>query len=248
MRTLAIIPARSGSKGIPNKNIIPLGGYPLISYSIAVAKLSKFINRVIITTDDQKIANIAKKFQAEVPFLRPKELAKDSSPDIDFFIHALNFLEKNEGYVPDMVVHLRPVTPLRDYKIVDKAIVKIMKDKKATSLRSAHVFENPAYKLVKMKGNYWEFFGKEDFNNNEEYYDLPRQVLPVTYIPNGYVDIILPKTLKKTGLLHGRKIRVFITKKTADIDSHEDLNYAEEILKKNKHKELIKKIREIKNG
>ena len=234
-KILALIPARGGSKGIHKKNIVMFGGYPLISYSIAAAKLSRHIDRIIVTTDDKEIADTAKKFHAEVPFLRPKELSKDSSTDIGFFVHALDFLEKNEGYVPDFIVQLRPTTPLRDRRILDKAISVIMGDKLATSLRSAHVFEHPGYKLFRLKGNYCNFFGKEDFNDIE-YYDLPRQRLPATYFPNGYVDVIIPKIFKETGLLHGKRIRAFITEKTMDIDCHEDLKRAEGML--NKYSEL----------
>lgn len=246
MNILALIPARGGSKGIPKKNIISFGNYPLLTYSIAVAKQSKFINRIIVTTDDYEILKIAKKYGAEAPFLRPSEIAKDSSLDIKFFIHTLEWLEKNEGYIPDLIIHLRPTTPLRDYKLIDDAIMKIIKDEKATSLRSAHIFDDVGHKLFRIKNNYCSFFGQEDFNN-EEYHGFPRQILPPTYKPNGYVDIIIPQKLKETGLLHGKNIYPFITEKTIDIDNFENITQARRMLKNPKWSELIKKVKELKN-
>ncbi len=247
LKIIALIPARGGSKSIPKKNIVNLGGYPLIAYTIAAAKLSKYIDRVIVTTDDEEIASIAKEYGAEVPFLRPKEISQDNSLDIDFFVHALDFLEKKQGYVPDLIIHLRPTTPLRDYKIMDKAIGEIINDKKATSLRSAHVSEQTGYKLFRMNNGFCNFFGESD-HEIIEYYNMPRQALQKTYNPNGYVDIIIPKTLKETGLLHGKFIKAFITEKIADIDVYSDFDFAKTIVKKEEFRELIKKLEGIKNG
>lgn len=239
LKILALIPARSGSKGIPRKNIANLGGYPLIAYTIAAAKLSRYINRIIVTTDDRGIAGIARRFGAETPFLRPKRLSGDKSLDIGFFQHALNWLKKQEKYTPDLIVHLRPSTPFREVKVIDRAILEIIKDKKATSLRSAELFnrESP-YKLFKKVNNYCSFFGSDDFGKNVEYYNYPRQMFPLIYRPNGYVDIVLPKTLLNTGLLHGRYIRAFITEKVVDIDSREHLVSAEKIYSSEKYKPL----------
>src|SRR5512135_1117225 len=105
---LALIPARGGSKGIPRKNIRNFAGYPLIAWSIAAAKQSKLVTRVIVSTDDEEIASVARELGAEVPFLRPAELAQDKSLDLPVFEHALQWLKENEGYQPDVVVQLRP--------------------------------------------------------------------------------------------------------------------------------------------
>ncbi len=247
MKILALIPARGGSKSIPKKNIALLGEYPLLAYSIAAAKQSKLINRIIVTTDDLEIATISKTFQAEAPFLRPTGIAKDSSLDAEFFIHALEWLEKNEGYIPDLIVNLRPTTPLRDYVVIDDAIMKIINDRKATSLRSAHIFEDTGYKLFTIKNNYCYFFGKEDFKNDESHI-LPRQILPATYKPNGYVDVIIPKKFKEDRVLYGKNIYPFITEKTIDIDSPNDLNQVRKILKSPIASALIHKIKELENS
>ncbi len=113
MKILAIIPARGGSKGLKNKNILPLLGHPLIAYSIKASLDSKRINRVIVSTDSKEIAVVAKQYGAEVPFMRPAEIAQDMSTDMEMFLHALGWLKKNEDYVPDIIVHLRPTSPVR---------------------------------------------------------------------------------------------------------------------------------------
>lgn len=240
LKILALIPARGGSKGIPGKNIIDIGGYPAIAYSIAVAKLSRYINRIIVTTDDGKIAGIAKRFGAETPFLRPKAISGDKSLDIEFFIHALDWLKANEGYIPDLIVHIRPTTPFRDFRVIDKAIADIVKDKQATSLRSSEVFDRESpYKMFRRKGRYYDFFGKEDFEKNEEYYNYPRQAFSTAYIPNGYVDIIRPRVLIKTGLLHGKRIKFFLTEKVVELDNLIDVESARRVASDPRYNELI---------
>ena len=140
---LAVIPARGNSKSIKNKNIKLLFGKPLIYYSINIAKRSKSINRIIVSSDSKKIINIAKKYGAEAPFVRPKELSKDNSEDYGLFLHCLKWLEKNENYIPDLIVHLRPTYPIRSAKIVDKAIKFALRKKGYDSIRSvSEPFQN----------------------------------------------------------------------------------------------------------
>src|SRR6185503_980638 len=104
MRALGVIPARGGSKGVPRKNIKPLAGKPLIAWVLNAAKNSKHVNRVIVSTDDQEIADVAREYGGEIPFMRPAELAVDLSTDMDYLTHVLNELREREGYVPDVVV------------------------------------------------------------------------------------------------------------------------------------------------
>ena len=122
MKNIALIPARSGSKGVKHKNIKILQGFPLLAYSIAAAKMTQGIDRVIVTTDSKKYADIAKKYGAETPFLRPKLISKNKSSDLEFFEHCIEWLIVNENYVPDNIIHLRPTTPIRDPKLVSEAI------------------------------------------------------------------------------------------------------------------------------
>src|SRR5512147_978759 len=124
---LALIPARGGSRGIPRKNIRNFAGYPLIAWSIAAAKKAACVTRVIVSTDDPEIAAVAREYGAETPFLRPAEFAQDNTTDLPVFEHALTWLEENEGYRPEVVVQLRPTSPIRPTDCVDKA-VKILQE------------------------------------------------------------------------------------------------------------------------
>ncbi len=119
---LAIIPARGGSKGIPRKNIRNFVGYPLIAYSIAASLQSELVTRTIVSTDDEEIAAVAREYGAETPFLRPAVFAEDNTTDLPVFEHALNWLVENEDYHPDVVVQLRPTSPIRPPGCVDDAV------------------------------------------------------------------------------------------------------------------------------
>src|SRR5512138_153049 len=124
---LALIPARGGSKGIPRKNIRSFAGYPLIAWSIAAAQQASCVTRVILSTDDEEIASIGREYGAETPFLRPAELARDQTTDLPVFEHALAWLKEQEGYQPEIVIQLRPTSPIRPRDCVDRA-VKILMD------------------------------------------------------------------------------------------------------------------------
>jgi len=232
-----IIPARGGSKGIHNKNIKMLGGHPLIAYSIIAANLSKNIRKTIVTTDSQEIANIAIKYGAEVPYLRPGALAEDSSIDLEFFHYHVQFLEKNKLIVPELLVHLRPTTPLRFVKVIDNAINRMKKDKQATSLRSAHLTHLTPYKIFKKDQKYMRPFLKSDLA--KEFYNLPRQAFEDAYIPNGYIDIVKTSIFKNSDILHGENIYLYETDKTIDIDIIEDFYFAEQVLKSEKFDEIL---------
>ena len=220
MNIVAIIPARSGSKSIKNKNIISYKGKPLIYHSIKTALNSKYINKVIVSTDSKKYKKISMKFGAEVPFLRPKKYSSDSSIDYDYILHASKFLIKNK-YYPDLIVLLRPSTPNRKIHVVDKGIKFFLKNlKKYDSMRSVSEFSQPPQKLFMIDKNRLKGFFDEIITG--EYHSLPRQKYPKTYLPNGYIDIFKPNFFLKNKLLHG-KICPFITKETLDIDYKKDL-------------------------
>jgi N-acylneuraminate cytidylyltransferase len=219
---LTLIPARGGSKSIPDKNIRMFRGYPLIAYTIATAGMSRRAGRVIVTTDSHKIADIAKEYGAEVPFLRPAEYARDDSPDIDFVRHAISWMYENEGKIPEYIVHLRPTAPIRDPRVVDEAIAVIAKDAGATSLRSGSLCAHPPYKWFKPDANgYWTplFDGLKNDDAN-----IPRQGFPKVYIPNGYADVLKTEFILRSGLLHGERMIGFETPEIPDIDTEEDLN------------------------
>lgn len=222
MTVVATIPARGGSKGVIKKNIRLLKGYPLIAYSIAAAKLAKSIDRVIVSTDSEEIAEIAKSFGAEVPFLRPSEFARDDSPDNEHIIHTIEWFEKNEGKAPDTLVHLRPTTPLRDPQTINDAVLKFNDNSKATSLRSAHVCPITPQKTVLLSDD--GFFTSFTADGMDEI-NKCRQSFPIVYLPNGYVDIISVNHVKKTGRLHDQVLS-FIVPQVTDIDTIDDFKRA----------------------
>jgi CMP-N,N'-diacetyllegionaminic acid synthase len=216
---IAIIPARSGSKTILNKNIQLLAGHPLIAYSIAVAKLSKNIDRVIVSTNSAEYANIAKHYGAEVPFIRPEKYSTDKSTDKDFLIHAIKWLIDNENLNPEYLVHLRPTTPLRRPSIVDEAINLIKHDKSSTALRSAHKAPESPLKWFVKSGPYFQ-----GIIDNESY-NLPKEEFNQVYIPNGYVDIIRSSFILNNQEIHGNRMIGFESPTCIEVDSHEEFEY-----------------------
>ena len=218
---IAIIPARSGSKSVTDKNIKLLSGHPLIAYCIVAANLSKEIKRVVVSTDSEEYAEIAKKYGAEVPFIRPEIYSKDSSTDRDFFIHAMNWFKDNENTVPEYWVQLRPTTPLRNPEKIDKAISMILSDDTATSLRSGHKAPESPLKWFIKRDNYFK-----GLIENEEY-NLPKQSFEDVYIPDGYVDIVKASFLLNNEKIHGENIIAFESPVCTEIDSIEEFNYLE---------------------
>jgi CMP-N,N'-diacetyllegionaminic acid synthase len=228
---IAIIPARGGSKGVPGKNIKLLAGYPLIAYSIIASKLTKNIDRVFISTDSNEISDISIRYGAEVPFMRPPEISGDRSTDLEFVLHALNWLKVHKNSEPDYLVHIRPTTPLREPDLIAKAIEKIIADPSASGLRSVHEIPESPYKMFGVKNGYLTGLYPDD--PRPEYYNLPRQNFPPVYKPNGYVDIIKGYTVRNGASLHGSKMLAFITPTAVEVDSPEEFQYLEfEIAKK----------------
>jgi CMP-N,N'-diacetyllegionaminic acid synthase len=230
-RIIAIIPARSGSKGVLKKNIRELGGYPLIAYSIAACVLSKRIERTIVSTDSSEIAVFARRYGAEVPFIRPEEYSTDSSTDIQWVNHAISWFQKTEGRMPSYIIHIRPTTPLRIPMEIDRAIGYMEARTDATSLRSIHELAEGPHKAFQLTGDgFLEGFFPDD--TRPEYYNLPRQSFPKAYHPNGYVDVIKTDFVMRTGLLHGSRMLGFITPPVVEIDRVEDFEAAEYHLEK----------------
>jgi len=222
---LSIIPARSGSKGVPGKNIKLLGKYPLLVYSIKASLKSNLINRTIVSTDSNEIAEIGISFGAEVPFIRPKEISVDLSSDFEFVDHALTWLSQNKQRVPDFIVHLRPTTPLRIPSIIDEAIVKFIGDTTATSLRSVHQMPESAYKCFEIENNYLKTVCKNIFDLDAT--NDARQLYPVTFSANGYVDVLRTSFIKSNKKLHGNRVIPFLTPSVIEVDSMNDFRLLE---------------------
>jgi len=224
-KIVAVIPAREGSKRIPNKNIIQVAGKPLIYYTIRVAKQVKLIEEIYISTDSKKIAYIGKEEGVKAPFLRPKEISQDNSTDLEWVKH---FLEYIKPFTPEYIVHLRPTTPIRKAEVIDKAIQIILKNPEATALRSVHKVSESPYKMFYIHKGYLK--GLFPDYPVKEYYNLPNQAFPQVYKPNGYVDIIKVDTVLTTNTLHGDKILAFETEPVVEIDTWEELKYVEYLM------------------
>lgn len=222
-RVLALIPARGGSKGIPRKNVMPLAGKPLIAYSILQAQASRYINRVIVSTDDDEIAAVARDWGAEVPFMRPAEYAQDLSPDIDAFRHALTWLKQHEDYNPDMVVHLRPPGPVRRVELIDQAIELLQTHPEADAVRSVSLARQTPYKMWRIApdGKLEPLLRVEGMPDCQS---VPRQQLPVVYWQNGYVDVLRPRAVLEKNSMWGDCALPFIVE-----DELYELDYPEDI-------------------
>jgi CMP-N,N'-diacetyllegionaminic acid synthase len=226
---IAIIPARSGSKGVPGKNIMLLGGYPLIAYSIAAAKLSG-IKRVLVSTDSEEYALVTRRYGAETPFLRPDEISSDQSTDFEFMRHAIDWMIDKEKIVPEFWIHLRPTTPLRDPQIIKDALVQIQQHPEASSLRSGHEVPESPFKWFLKDGEGFFKGLREDLT--PEKVNQPRQIFPNMYTPDGYVDIVRSSHVLHNTTLHGDKMLVFESPRCTEIDSLEDFEYLDYQIKK----------------
>jgi YrbI family 3-deoxy-D-manno-octulosonate 8-phosphate phosphatase len=227
---LAIVPARGGSKGIPRKNIRLLGGYPLIAYSIAAGLQAQSVSRTIVSTDDEEIAEVARKYGAETPFRRPAELAADDTPDLPVFQHALTWLLEHENYTPDVIVHLRPPAPVRPPDLVDRAVHLLLDHPEADSVRGlTQAHQNP-FKMWLLEGEEKPIRPLTTVPGIDEPYNAPRQVLPTAYAHTGLIDVLRPDTILKLNSMSGRSILpiLFDPVYSADLDTPDDWLRAEE--------------------
>jgi N-acylneuraminate cytidylyltransferase len=226
---LALIPARGGSKSIPRKNILPLAGHPLIAYSIAAARAAELVTRVIVSTDDPEIAAVARAYGAETPFLRPAEISGDRTPDLPVFVHALEWLEAEEGRIPQIVVQLRPTSPLRRVSHIDAAVARLLEQPDADAVRTVCVpFQNP-FKM-------WQIAPDGTMQpliplDLPEPYNQPRQALPTVYWQTGYVDAAWSDTILGGSMTGSRILPLIIDPADwVDIDSPDDWRRAERLI------------------
>lgn len=224
---LCIIPARSGSKGLKNKNILSFNGKPLICYTIQAALKTKKITKVIVITDSLKIARISKKFGAEVPFLRPKRLATNNSLAIDTYIYVINKLKKKNIYVKEFIV-LLPTSPLRSSADIDNAI-NLYKNKKADSVISMRVLECPLDWSKKISSSYLVKSPYKSFKPN-----FNRQYYQKTYVPNGAIYIFNTQKILKYRSYYFKKTYAYLMSKKKSIDVNDIIDFKiAEFLKKN---------------
>jgi len=232
MNILCIIPARSGSKGIKDKNIKNLSGKPLIAWSIEQALQSKYKMKILVSTDSEKYQKIAIEYGAEAPFLRPTDISQDLSTDLELVEHCLGYLEENENYHPDFIVQLRPTYPTRKVEILDETI-KIFIEKRSQgfdSLRTIIPFEKSPFKMYTMNGTNLEPLFR-NLGDLKEPYNQCRQNLPQAYLHNGYIDIF-NTDIVKYDKISGDNIYGYVMTKNEyhDIDSIEDFEIVEELI------------------
>jgi len=203
---LAVIPARGGSKGIPRKNIKSFAGYPLIAYSIAAGTQAETVTRVILSTDDEEIAAVGREFGAETPFLRPAEFAQDQTLDLPVFEHALAWLAEHEGYRPDVVVQLRPTSPIRPSGMVDAAVRMLLANPEADSVRGVVPAGQNPHKMWRIDPVSGRMQGLLTVEGLAEPYNAPRQALPPVYWQTGHIDAIRPRAILEQHSMSGRVI------------------------------------------
>lgn len=231
MEVLAIIPARGGSKGIKRKNLVDFLGKPLVAHSIEHALASKRITRTIVSTEDNKIGQISREYGAEIPFIRPKELAEDHVLDWPVFSHALEYLFKTEGYLPDVIVHLRPTTPYRKTGWIDDAVDLLVDHPTADSVRSVSEPEKHPYRMFTIdSGGFLDPIMKHE---HPEPFLLRRQDLPKVYYYNCVIDVTRLATIRNMNSMTGKKILPYFMSpdEVFDIDSPRDLKIARLLVK-----------------
>ena len=226
MKTIAIICARGGSKGVPKKNIRPLCGKPLIVHTIDVAKKCPSIDRVIVSTDDSEIAEIAKANGAEAPFLRPKDLALDSTPKLPVLKHAVNYLESQEGYYPDIIVDLDPTSPLRTDADIE-ACIRMVRDKGTDNVFSVtKARRNPYFNMVEI------IDGRVRLVKRLDQPVTSRQHAPPVYDMNASIYVWKKEALMNSDTKFLESTRIYeMPEWTIDIDSETDLELVEFILR-----------------
>jgi len=220
--TLALIPARGGSKGIPRKNVRNFAGYPLVVWSIAAGLESNKVTRIIVSTDDDEIAAVAREFGAETPFLRPAELAQDDTTDLPVFEQALAWLRDNEGYRPDVVVQLRPTSPIRPRGLVDDAVRILLDHPEADCVRGVVTAGQNPHKMWRLpEGANGPMQNLLDVEGILEPYNAPRQSLPPVYWQTGHIDAIRTNSILEKKSLTGEVIYPLIidSRFTVDIDN-----------------------------
>ena len=225
-KTIAIIPARSGSKSIKDKNIILLNNKPLLAWSIESCLRSKMISKIYVSTDSAKYAKIAKKFGSVEILYRPKNLSSDHSTDYEMIFHAIN----NIDFDYEFIAHIRPTTPLRKKSDLDNAIKTFFKSK-CNSLRSVHQMSESSYKSVEIKNGFLRPLKNLKLNMDD--INSPRQAFNKTYTPNGVIDIYRKKFVIDNRLLFGKKVKAYETCFSPEIDNIDDFKYVE-FLSKNK--------------
>lgn len=229
-KILAIIPARGGSKGIPKKNIKELLGEPLISYTIKDALNSKYIDRIIVSTDDSEISDTSKKYDVEV-IKRPEKISKDDSPTIDAIKHVLEILKETEKYFPDIIIVLQPTTPLRESEDIDRCIEKIIKEKCDSVITVSKLVHLPHWALtIDKDGVTHRLFNIDPPSRRQDADDI--------YMHNGAVYAVRPEIIYKYNTLRGPITKAIIVsdERSVNIDTEMEFFLAEKLMEEKKQR------------
>jgi len=234
INVLGVIGIRSGSKGLKNKNILKLGNKHLVGWIIQAAKKSALINRVVVSTENPRYAKIAKKYGAEIPFLRPRYLAQDNSKEIDFIKHLIKNLQKEENYFPDIIVRLLATCPFQKTDDIDNAIRLVVSGKYDSSVIISKAKEHPM-KAIKIKSKNKKkflvsYFGDRGIDVGSRY---NRQNFEKAYF-RANVIVFRTNVLKKNSLTSNKPGFIIIQNKI-DIDTKQDLEYAKFFISKKKN-------------
>lgn len=224
---LGVITARGGSKGIPGKNIKELGGKPLIAWTIEVAKQSKMISHLIVSTDDEEIADVCRQYGADVPFMRPAELAEDKTPHLPVMQHAIKFMEDKLGLVFDYVAILQPTSPFRSVEDVDETIELLDKEGADSAVSLVEIEDNHPFKIKKLEGTKVLPYCVQEIEGTR------RQDLPVAYKRNGSIYAMKRDVMMVDNSLYGKTIvgHVCPKERSIDLDNMFDWMKAEYMLK-----------------
>ena len=230
IQRLAIIPARGGSKGLPRKNLLRLSGKPLIAHTIEAARVARSLQRIVVSTESPEIAEVGRQYGAEVPFLRPAELAGDETPTLPVLQHVLAQLEATEGCTPDIVVLLQPTSPLRRAEDIDRA-VDLLERSGADSVVSLCAAEHHPAWMRRLEGDRVLPF----LENGPEY--TRRQDMPPVYRLNGAVYITRRRILMEENRILGQDTRglVMDAESSVDIDTLFDLKVADLIMQERRN-------------
>lgn len=230
MNVLGLVLARGGSIGIPKKNLQLVGSRSLVAHSVHHALESRLINRVIVSTDSEEIRDEALAYGAEVPFMRPEEIARSETLDYPVVAHVLEKLKETEDYAPDYVVHLRPTAPYRKEGWIDEAVELLACSPDAHSVRSVSEPPMHPYRMFELDEN--GFLDPIMKHRHPEPYLLRRQDLPPVLFYNCVIDVTKPDTLWRYSSMTGHKILPYVlpAEEVFDVDSPSDLKYAQLIL------------------
>jgi CMP-N,N'-diacetyllegionaminic acid synthase len=222
MKILALIPARAGSQRVPGKNIRFLQGKPLLAYTIEAAKASSLIDRVLVSTDARGVADTAIAYGAEAPFLRPAEISRSDSTEMEFLEHALDWLREHEDFEPELIVLLYPTSPFRKMESIDAAIREMSRHPEADSLRSVRICSEHPYKMWILKDGYLQPFVKAD---DSAVHTLSFQSLPTVYIQNASIYITKPATIRLKKSPVGDIVVPFIMDELESLDINNPLDF-----------------------